>query len=39
MVKKWKERKKLSFAYMQDQKKLGTIRIYFPELGIRPSWY
>lgn len=31
-VKKWKERKKLSFAYMQDQKKLGTIRIYLLEL-------
>lgn len=31
-VKKWKERKKLSFVCMQDQKKLGTIRIYLPEL-------
>lgn len=31
-VKKWKERKKLRFAYMQDQKKLGTISIYLPEL-------
>lgn len=29
---KWKEWKKLSSAYMQDQKKLGTIRNYLPEL-------